>query len=193
MTTDEELVILVRSGRREAFDELARRYWTRCRNVAYVYTRNHADAEDQAQNSLVKAYAHIGQCDAGRFRSWLDKIVENQCRMFYRDEQRRPAPAPLFCGWMKKYLSSREPSPENRLDKTRTVDLVRREVLKLPQHWRGVLWLHRIEERPIGEVAAKLGIGVMAAKSRLFWAQQGLRARLKRLRITALTVNRSAE
>src|SRR5215472_714718 len=61
------------------------------------------------------------------------------------------------------------------------VHLVRREVLKLPKHWRGVLWLHRIEERPIREVAAMLGIGVMAAKSRLFWAHRGLKRRLKRL------------
>lgn len=181
--TDEELVILARGGRREAFDELVKRYWIRCRRVAWIYTGNHADAEDQAQNSFLRAYQHLDQCQPDHFRAWLDKIVQNQCLMFHRERKQRPLP--LFCGYRMKYILSDEASPEDGFERMHLSRLIRGEVLKLPKHWRGVLWLRRIEERHITEVAKILGIGVLAAKSRLMWAQLGLQARLKRLGLAA--------
>jgi RNA polymerase sigma-70 factor (ECF subfamily) len=177
--TDPELVMLARGGRREAFDALVERYRHRCVSVAYLYTNNHADAEDQTQNAFLNAYRFLAQCDPDHFRPWLDKIVQNQCLMFQREGQRRPLP--LFTGHRVNHIRSREMSPEDRIDRASLRRLIRREVLKLPKDWRSVLWLRRIEEWHITEVAKVLGIGVLAAKSRLHWAQLGLRARLKRI------------
>jgi len=58
-------------------------------------TRNHADAEDLVQDTLVKAYAYLQSFKQGtNFRSWLFRIMTNSYINGYRKKQRQPAHYP---------------------------------------------------------------------------------------------------
>jgi len=181
-TDDCELVHRARAGDREAFDALTVRYWQRCVGIALIYLRNREDAEEQVQNSFFKAYLHLQSCDAAKFRSWLDKITENECRMFRRNRQRRPWPLMHF--GLRSRIASREPGPEKQAMREELVRLVRREVAGLPVLFRETVRLHRLEELGIDQVAQRIVLQVPAAKSRLVRGQQELRDRLRRAGVT---------
>jgi RNA polymerase sigma-70 factor, ECF subfamily len=58
-------------------------------------TRNHADAEDLLQDTLVKAYADLRSFKQGtNFRSWLFRIMTNTYIDDYRKTRRHPAQYP---------------------------------------------------------------------------------------------------
>ncbi|MBV9514949.1 MAG: sigma-70 family RNA polymerase sigma factor [Mycobacteriaceae bacterium] len=55
-------------------------------------TRNHADAEDLVQDTLVKAYANLESFKQGtNLRGWLYRIMTNTYINGYRKNQRHPA------------------------------------------------------------------------------------------------------
>ena len=73
-------------------DTLVDRYGERIYQIAYRMTGNQADAEDVAQNTLVKVLQK-----AGSFRAesdpmgWIYRIAMNEARELFRRRKRRPA------------------------------------------------------------------------------------------------------
>jgi RNA polymerase sigma-70 factor, ECF subfamily len=58
-------------------------------------TRNHADAEDLLQDTMMKAYANWGSFKQGtNLRAWLFRIMTNSYINTYRKKQRQPAQNP---------------------------------------------------------------------------------------------------
>jgi len=58
-------------------------------------TRNHADAEDLVQDTLVRAYANLGSFKQGtNIRGWLFRIMRNTYIDDYRKKRRHPAHYP---------------------------------------------------------------------------------------------------
>ena len=58
-------------------------------------TRNHADAEDLAQETMVKAYAGFRTFEpGGNFAAWLHRILINNYISGYRKQQSRPVQHP---------------------------------------------------------------------------------------------------
>ncbi|MFC3053700.1 sigma-70 family RNA polymerase sigma factor [Kordiimonas pumila] len=85
--TDEELVIRVQSGDREAFRTLALRHGNRFRALAFRFVSNMALAEDLVQEAFVKLWTNADQFDGSRakFTTWFHRIVVNKCL----DEKRK--------------------------------------------------------------------------------------------------------
>jgi RNA polymerase sigma-70 factor, ECF subfamily len=58
-------------------------------------TRNHADAEDLVQDTMMKAYANLGSFKQGtNLRGWLFRIMTNTYINDYRKNRRHPAHYP---------------------------------------------------------------------------------------------------
>ena len=182
--TDLELIERTRGGDRTAFDDLVKRHWRKCVDVACYYLRNRTDAEDQAQNAVLKAYEHLDQFQGdAEFATWLARIVSNQClmlmrvrrraRFVYLDEQPVEHTKPL-------QLPGPEPNPETTLADTQMTEVMRFEVGRIPRLMRNVMLLRDIQGLPMNDVANQLGITVSAAKSRLVRARAELRTRMSR-------------
>ncbi len=152
-------------------------------DVACYYLRNRSDAEDQAQDAILKAYEHLDQYQGNaEFATWLARIVANQCLMLMRGRRRAqlvylddagPEPRGLPI-----QLPSSEPDPEGELAFVQMTKVLRMEVGRIPGLMRNVMLLRDIQGLPMREVAARLGITVSAAKSRLVRARVELRARM---------------
>ena len=180
---DAKLVQLSLEGDREAFGQLIQRHWRKCVDVACYFLRNRSDAEDQAQNALMRAYQHLGQYQGeAEFSTWLARIVANQClmlmrvrrraRFVYLDEaisEQRPVPP---------QLPSSDADPEGELAYVQLTQVLRKEVRRIPPLMRNVMLLRDIQGLPMNEVADQLGITVSAAKSRLVRARAELRSRM---------------
>src|SRR6201984_1983931 len=83
--SETELLRRARRGDREAFDRLARRYSARLLATSRRILRNSADAEDNVQNVLVKAYTNLCQFHENALLStWLTRITINEALMKLR-------------------------------------------------------------------------------------------------------------
>ena len=182
--TDRHLVNLARCGDDKAFGELVRRHWRKCVNLGCHYLRNRADAEDQAQNAVLKAYEHLDQYLAeAEFSTWLTRIVVNQCLLVIRLKRRArfvSVDAPLSRHSQAARLVATGRNPEGELASVQITHILRSEVELIPRRFRNVLLLRYMQGLSMRDVAAQLGITVAAAKSRLFRARAELRGRMMR-------------
>src|SRR5271157_6001533 len=84
---EEMLIQRIRDGEHDLFYELIRPYEGRVYAAAFAILRNQADAEDVAQEAVLKAFKHIRQFRAeSRFSTWLIQITVNEARMRKRKE-----------------------------------------------------------------------------------------------------------
>src|SRR5207244_9783989 len=85
---EERLIQRIREGEHELFYELIRPYERRVYSAALAILRNEADAEDAAQEAMLKAFKHIRQFRAeARFSTWLIQIIVNDARLRKRREK----------------------------------------------------------------------------------------------------------
>jgi RNA polymerase sigma-70 factor (ECF subfamily) len=85
-----ELVERAKRGDHDAYEALVRRHERAAFRTAYLLVGSAADAEDVAQDALVKAYRALGGFRTGSpFRPWLLRIVGNEARNHRRASGRR--------------------------------------------------------------------------------------------------------
>jgi RNA polymerase sigma factor (sigma-70 family) len=78
---ERELVLQAQQGDTHAFDELVRAHWEIAFRLAYLITRNSADAEDVAQEAMLKGWRALARFRSSEpLRPWLLRIVANEAR-----------------------------------------------------------------------------------------------------------------
>lgn len=175
--TDDEWMILARSGRPGAFDALVRRYQVRALSVAHRYLGQRELAKDVAQNTFIEIYHRLGEYEArGAFRAYFHRILLNQCRMAARSR--------LIRTRFQERLANVEPEPETGLlpDEeilaTERRHRIERGLLCLSEKLRAVVVLQFSGGLTQAEIAETLGIKIGTVKSRLSAALVALREEL---------------
>ena len=197
--TDTFLTLAAKSGNSAAFVELSRRHSRRIKSHIYRILRNWEDTEDVLQDSLLRAFQHIGQlrCECS-FSTWLTRIAINSALMVLR---RRRGRAGTSYGNDADSAESLElwefpdhsPSPELVCADREVNELLRGAILRLPWCFRSVTELYHAKGCSTNEVAEQLGISVSAAKSRLLRARKALRTSLPELHpVGQLAIKREA-
>jgi len=182
---DAQLVGMAKQGDRDAFGELIQRHRRRCANLATSILRHGGEAEEETQNACWKAFRHIDQFHGeAEFSTWLLRIVENQCLMLIRrrrlaqfihldDLNSERGSGPI-------QLPAPDADPEGALGKREVLQALQTEIRGIPPLLRNVLVMRDVEEMPLIDLAARLGITVAAVKSRLLRARAELRRRMLR-------------
>src|SRR5215469_13240301 len=79
---EQHLIQRVRDGEHELFYQLIQPYERRVWAATFAILRNEEDAEDVAQEAVLKALKHIRQFRAeARFSTWFIQIAVNEARM----------------------------------------------------------------------------------------------------------------
>jgi RNA polymerase sigma-70 factor (ECF subfamily) len=169
---ERELTLRAQRGDAQAYEDLVRPHQEIAFRVAYIITRNAADAEDATQDALVKAWRALGRFRADEpLRPWLLRIVANEARNRRRSAGRRERLV------LRAAASSGEaaPSPEaTALDRLERAELLR--VLdELPAAAREVLACRFLLELSEEETAAALDVPVGTVKSRTSRALERLK------------------
>jgi len=85
--SEEATIRRVQNGESDLFYGLIRPYEQRMYHTAFAILRNEADAEDVAQDAVLKAFQHITQFRGeAKFSTWLIQITINEARMRKRKE-----------------------------------------------------------------------------------------------------------
>src|SRR6266513_1775785 len=88
--SDEQLLTCYAEGRRDALDELFRRYRLASYRVAYRLLGHEADALDAVQDGFIKALTHLaGFQGRSSFKTWLLRVVSNAALDLGRQRGRR--------------------------------------------------------------------------------------------------------
>src|ERR1700684_4442784 len=95
--SDERLVQAVLDGDRDAFSFLVDRYKRGLGSFIGASVRAPSDVADLAQETFMRAYAHLGTFNPslGRFSTWIYHIARNVVRTFLGRSMRRPSAAAL--------------------------------------------------------------------------------------------------
>jgi RNA polymerase sigma-70 factor, ECF subfamily len=175
---ERELALRAQRGDVRAYEELVRPHQEIAFRVAYVIARNAADAEDAAQDGLVKAWRALGRFRAGEpLRPWLLRIVANEARNRRRSAGRRER---LVLQAAAASSGEAAPSPEEALLEKARRDELLAGLEGLPEAAREVLACRYLLDLSEDETAAALDVPVGTVKSRSARA-------LDRLRETVVT------
>jgi len=178
---EQDLIQSVQRGQHELFYELVRPYERRVYAAALAILRKEYDAEDAAQEAMLKAFANIRQFRAeARFSTWLIQITVNESLMRRRRERTVPME-----GLDNRREEENEYAPRDFADwrEIPSEALERKEVRQrlaealgtLDRKYREVFMLRDMEHLNIQETAEALGITVASVKTRLLRARLMLR------------------
>lgn len=139
--------------------------------------RHREDAEDVAQNALLKAAEKIDGFRAeSTMRTWLHAITTNECRMLRRRKQPSSLDEVLEQVAGNGVVEAESVDPEELALELETRSELLRALEQLPESYRVVLILKEGREMTLEQVAAALDTTVPAVKSLLYRARKALRA-----------------
>jgi RNA polymerase sigma-70 factor (ECF subfamily) len=145
--------------------------------VAYGVLRNAADAEDVAQEALLKAYRKFERLrEPARFRGWLVRIAFRMALDRWRSARRREKREKQ---WEPAEQRSSGPTVEELAASSEFQARLERAMEELPEKFQSVVLLAGIQGYTLEEVSGMLGIPMGTAKSRLFFARKKLAEKLR--------------
>jgi RNA polymerase sigma-70 factor (ECF subfamily) len=168
--TDEALVADILGGNREAFAALVERHKRGIANFIGASVRSSSDVADLAQETFLRAYAHLGTFnpELGRFSTWLYHIARNVVRTFLGRNQRRPVAADLG---EERTLENSLPDRSNEADpvggvlRAEAEAEVRAALADLPERTRAVLSLRYYDNMDYQAIATTMGLSLGNVKT----------------------------
>jgi RNA polymerase sigma-70 factor (ECF subfamily) len=145
--------------------------------VARGVLRNSADAEDVAQEALLRAYRQFEHLrDRNRFRAWLVRIAFRLALDRLRSGKRRELRDTL---WSQPEHHPPAANAEDLAASNEFQAHLENALAELPEKLRLVLLLAVMEGHTIDEIASMLGISTGTVKSRIFYARRQLAEKLR--------------
>lgn len=176
------LIERVLEGDHDAFPQLLKPYERLIYLSAFAILRTEADAEDVAQEAILKAFKNLASFRReSRFSTWLTQITINEARMKLRkdrrhlyeslDEGQRTDDGDYvptdFADWRE--------IPSEALEQKELRKVLTDAVAALPDNYRAVLMLRDVQHLSIRETARMLSLSEANVKTRLLRARLQLR------------------
>ena len=180
--SESSLIARICKGESSLFATLVKPYERRVYVTALALLRNDAEAQDVAQEAILKAFANLRQFRGeSKFSTWLIQITVNEARMRQRkqhaqlfeplvesnDEEERTYTPRDFADWRE--------IPSEALERSEIRTLLAKALASLAQKYREVFILRDVEHMSIEEAAEALNISIASVKTRLLRARLMLR------------------
>ena len=159
---------------RSRFEQLVLPHLDAAVNLAGWLLRNRADAEDVAQEAMLRAYRFFDQFRGGDARAWLLQIVRNSCYTWLRKNR----PLELMAEFDEELHGKPSPSPETLAARADERQQLMRALESLPPRFREVLVLREWEECSYKEIAEITGTPIGTVMSTLSRARERLQRTL---------------
>lgn len=186
LVNDEDLIKLSTQGDMQAFEELVARYQNRVYSLSYRYMGNEEDANDMAQEAMLKAYRALRAFKGeSSFSTWLYRITANVCldelrkrkrtvHMIYLDE---PV-ATVDGNDMERDIADQSPTADIIYEQKELGELLQSVINTLKPEHRTVIILRDIMDLSYEEMAEILKCSMGTVKSRLSRGREILRRKL---------------
>ncbi len=173
--SSEELMLGVREGDLEAFEQLVLRHQTEAWRVAYHYTGDATEAEDLAQKAFLKVLDAAPRYKAtATFRTYFFRILTRLCIDHGRKKR------PILTETLPD-LADASPSPSQQAGQAEREILIQTALDALPADYRMAVVLRYFEGLSGAEMAAAMGRSVKAVERLLSRAKSILKPHLKKL------------
>ena len=141
--SDENLVIACRAGDRSAYELLVKRHYKHVFLICLGILGNVYDAEDIAQDAILKGYVQIRTLrDGSQFGPWIARITKSMCINFIRRKR-----------YAKKVVAERAAHTNHSATDN---DNLQRAIEQLPQRIRLPLVMHYFDGQSVNTVAKTL-------------------------------------
>lgn len=128
--------------------------------LSVSYLHNDADAQDAVQQAIESAWRHRDRAEEDYFRTWLTRIVINECKSALRRGRRL-----VLSDQVERYAGQTPPP-----------DISLRDALdRLPEKLRTPLLLQCMEGFSVKETSRALNLPETTVRSRLYRARAALR------------------
>jgi RNA polymerase sigma-70 factor, ECF subfamily len=176
---DLEAIDRVFNGRREAFEDIIKKYSSRICSVCYGIIHNYEDARDLSQEIFIKVFDNLNRFNRqSSFYTWLYRIAVNMAI----DHQRK-------FGKIRKMEApdlypaedTRKPGqgPRDSLKRKEMGLMIRKAIDELPEDQKKVIVLRELNDMPYGEIAKVMSCSEGTVMSRLHYARKKLQEKLK--------------
>lgn len=152
---------------REAFERQAEKVFPSVFGTALRLTRSREDAEDLAQEAIVRAYEAFDRFDGANFKAWLLRIVTNLYINRYRQRQRGPQIASIDEENMAEPAASEDDVPGRIMFDELLSGEVEDALAKVPDDFRIAVVLSDIEGLSYQEIADATDVPIGTVRSRL--------------------------
>jgi RNA polymerase sigma-70 factor (ECF subfamily) len=176
------LVRRVQAGDLNSFYELVRPYERAVFVAARGLVKNDADAEDVAQEAVLKAFKGISHFRGeAKFSTWLIQITINEAKMKLRKDRRHLYDSieegqPGEDGdYVPRDFADWREIPSEALHRKEIRDALNEVLNSLPEKYRTVIVLRDVQQLSIAETAQVLRISESNVKTRLLRARLQLR------------------
>jgi RNA polymerase sigma-70 factor (ECF subfamily) len=189
LKSDLEIARDLLSGDEAAFTYFVNAFRARLSHYSYLMCGHREDAEEVAQETLMKVFESIDQLrDPGRLKSWVFRIAKNQCLMKRRKSVFAPA-VELSLDELKPASSGEGAGrtleiadwnalPDDLLLNSELQGALTSAIQALPEHYRSVVLLRDVEELSTEDTAEVLEISPESVKTRLHRGRLFLRQQM---------------
>ena len=181
--TDEELILLFQNSDANAYSELALRYKDKLKSFIFRYTNEMAQAEDLAQDTLLKVYIKKDSYKPiAKFSTWLYTIAQNLAKTELRKKKRRGTYR--FSDLDKDDMEFIARSPEegttgDEIGKINDDKIIHQSLIELDDEFRNIIILRDIQELSYEEISKILDLPLGTVKSRINRARLKLKEIIK--------------
>ena len=177
-----ELIRRVGEGDVQAFHDLVHPYQRAIFLAALSLVRNEADAEDVAQEAVLKTFKNLSRFrQEAKFSTWVIQITINEAKMKLRKERRHLYES-LDDGkqndegdYVPKDFADWREIPSEALEQSELRQALAKALDSLPEKYRSVLILRDVQQLSINETAEALGLSEANVKTRLCRARLQMR------------------
>ena len=165
---------MLQPDERLRFEQLVLPHLDAAVNLGRWLLRNRADAEDVAQDAMLRAYRFFGNFRGGDARAWLLQILRNSCYSWL--EKNRPLE--LMAEFDEQTHQRPTRDPESLAVESDERERLTRALEALPARSREVLVLRELEGCSYKEIAEITGIPMGTVMSTLSRARERLQREL---------------
>jgi len=179
---ERELMQRVLAGETDLFYELIKPYERGVFLAAASILGNDADAEEVAQEAILKGFRHlVGFRQEAKFSTWLTQITINEAKMKLRKDRRHLYDS-LDAGqenedgdYIPTDFADWREIPSQALEQSELREALQKALNSLPEKYRTVLILRDVQQLSIAETAKTLGISQQNVKTRTSRARLQMR------------------
>ena len=156
------------------FQVLSQRHCDEVYRYALGLLGNKADAEDAAQEALLRLWNHLPRLKLFNIRAWLFQTTRNYCLDQIRRRSRDASPNADPDEILEELPDDLAVDPSFAADSSLQLEQARQALLKLPETLRSVFVLYEVNGLRYREIASTLGMPVNTVKVNLLRARQKL-------------------
>lgn len=170
---DHELLLMMSSGDKSAFETIYRKYWHELYVAAGRRLNNAAQAEDIVQNVFIRLWERRAVLQISNLSAWLHTAVKYQVYNYIA----RDAVAESFYEPLEN-ITACSSGADARANENELLTLINAYIRALPSKKRMIFTLYYQENLSTAEIAQRLNISRKTVQNQIGTAMNALRAEL---------------